>query len=281
VVGDRPGLFGRGTSGEGCDAEDLSLPGIQDELLDALLETGTPLVLVVVSGRPYALGRYAGRLAAAVQAFLPGEEGGPALAGILSGRVVPSGKLPVQIPRSAGAQPSTYLHPVLGGNSGGVSSIDPTPMFAFGHGLSYTTFGYSEFTVSVDEVPTDGQVKVSCVVHNEGDRAGAEVVQLYIADPVAQVTRPVIELAGFARVMLQPAERARVTFTLHADRTSFTAVDLRRIVEPGEIRVMVGASSEDIRGRGAFRLTGEPRIVGHDRVLTTPCVIEPTGDRRR
>jgi beta-xylosidase len=281
VVGDRPGLFGRGTSGEGCDAEDLSLPGIQDELLDALLETGTPLVLVVVSGRPYALGRYAGRLAAAVQAFLPGEEGGPALAGILSGRVVPSGKLPVQIPRSAGAQPSTYLHPVLGGNSGGVSSIDPTPMFAFGHGLSYTTFGYSEFTVGVDEVPTDGEVQVSCVVHNEGDRVGAEVVQLYIADPVAQVTRPVIELAGFARVMLQPAERARVTFTLHADRTSFTAVDLRRIVEPGEIRVMVGASSEDIRGRGAFRLTGEPRIVGHDRVLTTPCVIEPTGDRRR
>ena len=270
VVGDRPGLFGRGTSGEGCDAEDLSLPGIQDELLDALLETGTPLVLVVVSGRPYALGRYAGRLAAAVQAFIPGEEGGPALAGILSGRVVPSGKLPVQIPRSAGAQPSTYLHPVLGGNSGGVSNIDPTPMFAFGHGGSYTAFGYSDFSVSADEVPTDGEVHVSCVVHNEGDRAGAEVVQLYLADPVAQVTRPVIELAGFARVRLEPGERTRVTFTLHADRTSFTGVDLRRIVEPGEIRVMVGASSEDIRGEGKFRLTGDPRVVGHDRVLTTP-----------
>ena len=270
VVGDRPGLFGRGTSGEGCDVEDLSLPGIQDELLDALLETGTPLVLVVVSGRPYALGRYAGRTAAAVQAFIPGEEGGPALAGVLSGRVTPSGKLPVQIPRSAGAQPSTYLHPLLGGNSGGVSSIDPTPLFPFGHGLSYTTFGYSELTVSADEVPTDGEVKVSCVVGNEGDRAGAEVVQLYVADPVAQVTRPVLELAGFARVMLEPGERTRVTFLLHADRTSFTGADLRRMVEPGEIHVMVGASSEDIRGRGAFRLTGEPRVVGHDRVLTTP-----------
>ena len=270
VVGDRPGLFGRGTSGEGCDAEDLSLPGIQDELVDALLETGTPLVLVVVSGRPYALGRYEGRLAAAVQAFLPGEEGGPALAAVLSGRVVPSGKLPVQIPRSAGGQPSTYLHPILGGNSGGVSSLDPTPLFPFGHGRSYTTFGYSDFTVSADEIPTDGEVTVSCVVHNEGDRAGAEVVQLYIADPVAQVTRPVIELAGFARVLLEPDERTRVTFTLHADRTSFTGVDLRRIVEPGEIRVMIGASSEDIRGAGAFRLTGEPRVVGHDRVLTTP-----------
>ena len=270
MVGDRPGLFGRGTSGEGCDAEDLSLPGIQDELVDALLETGTPLVLVVVSGRPYALGRYDGRLAAAVQAFLPGEEGGPALAGVLSGRVVPSGKLPVQIPRSAGGQPSTYLHPVLGGNSGGVSSLDPTPLFPFGHGRSYTTFGYSDFTVSADEVPTDGEVTVSCVVHNEGDRAGAEVVQLYLADPVAQVTRPVIELAGFARVVLEPDERTRVTFTLHADRTSFTGVDLQRIVEPGEIRVMVGASSEDIRGAGAFRLTGDRRVVGHDRVLTTP-----------
>ena len=275
VVGDRPGLFGRGTSGEGCDAEDLSLPGVQDELLDALLETGTPVVLVVVSGRPYALGRYAGRLAAAVQAFIPGEEGGPALAGVLSGRVAPSGKLPVQIPRSAGAQPSTYLHPVLGGNSGGVSSIDPSPMFPFGHGLSYADFGYSDFTISADEVPTDGEVQVSCVVHNEGDRAAAEIVQLYIADPVAQVTRPVIELAGFARVVLEPAERARVTFTLHADRTSFTGVDLRRIVEPGEIRVMIGASSEDIRERGAFRLTGELRVVGHDRVLTTPYVIQP------
>ena len=270
VVGDRPGLFGRGTSGEGCDAEDLSLPGVQDELVGALLETGTPLVLVVVSGRPYALGRYDGRLAAAVQAFLPGEEGGPALAGVLSGRVVPSGKLPVQIPRSAGGQPSTYLHPVLGGNSGGVSSLDPTPLFPFGHGRSYTTFGYSEFTVSADEIPTDGEVTVSCVVHNEGDRAGAEVVQLYLADPVAQVTRPVIELAGFARVRLEPDERTRVTFTLHADRTSFTGVDLQRIVEPGEIRVMVGASSEDIRGAGALRLTGDPRVVGHDRVLTTP-----------
>ena len=270
VVGDRPGLFGRGTSGEGCDVEDLSLPGIQDELVAALLETGTPVVLVVVSGRPYALGRYAGRLAAAVQAFIPGEEGGAALAGVLSGRVVPSGKLPVQIPHGTGGQPSTYLHPVLGGNSGGVSSLDPTPLFPFGHGRSYTSFGYSDFIVSADTVPTDGELEVSCVVTNEGGRAGAEVVQLYLADPVAQVTRPVIELAGFARVALEPGEGTRVTFTLHADRTSFTGVDLRRVVEPGEIRVMIGASSEDIRGEGAFRLTGEPRVVGHDRVLTTP-----------
>jgi beta-xylosidase len=275
VVGDRPGLFGHGTSGEGCDAEDLALPGIQDDLLEAVLATGTPVVLVVVSGRPYALGRYAGRLAAAVQAFLPGEEGGAALAGVLSGRVVPSGKLPVQIPRSPGAQPSTYLHPVLGGNSGDVSNIDPTPMFPFGHGLSYTTFDYSDFEIESDEVPTDGEVEVSVVVRNAGERPGAEVVQLYIADPVAQVTRPVIQLAGFGRVRLAPGERARVRFRLHADRTSFTGLDLRRVVEPGEIRVMIGSSSADIRAQGAFRLSGLTRVVGHDRVLTTPCTIQP------
>ncbi len=275
VVGDRPGLFGRGTSGEGCDAEDLSLPGVQDELLGALLETGTPLVLVVVSGRPYALGPYAGRPAAALQAFLGGEEGAAAIAGVLSGRVTPSGKLPVQVPRGAGAQPSTYLHPVLGGNSEGVSNIDPTPMFPFGHGLSYTTFEYSDFSLSAEEIPTDGEVEVRCVVRNAGDRAGAEVVQLYIADPVASVTRPVIQLAGFARVRLEAGEGARVAFRLHADRTAFTGVDLRRIVEPGEIRVMVGASSADIRARGAVRLTGDVRVAGPDRVLTTPSSVEP------
>jgi beta-glucosidase len=181
----------------------------------------------------------------------------------------------VQIPRSTGAQPSTYLHPVLGGNTGEVSNIDPTPMFPFGHGLSYTTFDYSHFEISTDEIPTDGEVEISAVVRNAGDRAGAEVVQLYLADPVAQVTRPVIQLVGFSRVTLEPAEQARVTFRLHADRTSFTGADLRRVVEPGEIRVMVGSSSVDIRARGAFRLSGDARTVGHDRVLTTPCIVEP------
>ncbi len=151
-----------------------------------------------------------------------------------------------------------------------MSSVDPTPMYPFGHGRSYTAFGYSDFSVSAEEVPTDGELEVSCVVHNAGDRAGAEVVQLYLSDPVAQVTRPVIELAGFARVRLEPGQRTRVILTLHADRTSFTGADLQRVVEPGEIRVQVGASSEDIRGEGTFRLTGDLRLVGHDRVLTTP-----------
>ena len=141
VLGDEAGLFGRGTSGEGCDVADLRLPGVQEDLLRVLVAAGTPVVLVLVTGRPYAIGPVAGQLAAAVQAFFPGEEGGGAIAGVLSGRVVPSGRLPVEMPGSAGAQPSSYLRPRLAGRHPG-SSVDPTPLFAFGHGLSYTSFAY-------------------------------------------------------------------------------------------------------------------------------------------
>ena len=150
-VGDRAGLFGSGTSGEGCDVDDLQLPGVQAELVAQLLDTGTPVVVVVVSGRPYALGEIAPRAAGLVQAFFPGEEGGPAIAGVLSGRVQPSGKLPVQIPRTPGAQPSTYLQPPLGRlESRGISTVDTTPLFAFGHGSSYTTFEVDDLQLSGD-----------------------------------------------------------------------------------------------------------------------------------
>jgi beta-xylosidase len=273
AVGDRAGLFGHGTSGEGCDVEELSLPGVQDELLEALLATGTPLVLVVVSGRPYALGAYADRAAAIVQSFFPGEEGGTALARVLTGAVVPSGKLPVQVPRARGGGPGTYLHPLLGGYSRGISEVDPTPLFPFGHGLSYTSFDYSDLRLSATRIPSDGQLDISCLVRNTGDRPGAEVVQLYLSDPVAQVTRPVIQLAGFTRVPLEPGQEARVSFRLHADRTSFTGIDLRRVVEPGVLEVLVGGSSQNLPLRNSFEITGESRVVGHERVLTTPAEV--------
>lgn len=271
VVGDRAGMFGGGTSGEGCDAPDLALPGVQAELVEAVQAVGKPVVLVVVSGRPYALGGLAERSAAAVQAFMPGEEGGAALAGVLSGRVTPSGKLPVQIPAEAGAQPNTYLHPPLGGSSDGISNLDTTPLFPFGHGLSYAEFGYDELTVSSETVPTDGEVEISCLVRNDGHRTGTETVQLYLDDPVARVARPVTQLVGFTPVRLEPGRTARVTFRLHADRTSYTSRSGNRIVEPGEIRLMLGSSSTDVRLRGSFRLTGETRHVGVDRRLSTPA----------
>ncbi|MFF0726006.1 glycoside hydrolase family 3 N-terminal domain-containing protein [Streptomyces sp. NPDC004134] len=270
VVGDRAGMFGNGTSGEGCDAEDLRLPGVQADLLADLFATGTPVIVVVVSGRPYALGEVHPRTAGLVQAFMPGQEGAAAIAGVLSGRVQPAGRLPVQIPRRPGGQPGTYLQPPLGGDSHGISSIDPTPLFPFGYGRSYTTFEIDDPRVSAAEIPTDGEFAVSVRVRNTGARTGHEVVQLYLRDPVAQVTRPARQLAGFAQVRLEPGASARVRFHVHADRTAFTGRDLRRIVEPGKVEVLLGTSAADLPCRVAVRLTGATRVVGHDRRLTTP-----------
>ena len=277
VVGDEAGLFGHGTSGEGCDIDELKLPGVQQELLQSLAGTGKPVVAVLVTGRPYALGEVADRLAAVVQAFFPGEEGGHAIAGVLTGRVNPSGKLPVELPRDAGAQPATYLRSKNAARHTG-SSVDPTPLYPFGHGLSYTTFSYSDLALSADEIATDGTVEVSCLVRNTGQVAGAEVIQLYLGDPVASVVRPVHWLAGFARADLAPGEAALVTFRLHADRTSFTGQDLTRIVEPGTITVTLGGSSDDLPLTGSFTLTGPIRTVGIDRVLDTPVSVKKLTD---
>lgn len=275
VMGDRAGLFGRGTSGEGCDAPDLQLPGVQPELLDALAATGTPVVLVLLTGRPYALGRWDGRLAATVQAFFPGEEGGPAVAGVLSGRVNPSGRLPVSVPRTpSGGQPWTYLQPPLG-LAGEVSNLDPTPLYPFGHGRSYTTFEWTaEDTSGTDiEIPTDGAHDVSVTVTNTGDRAGSEVVQLYLHDPVAQVTRPDVRLIGYRRVDLAPGEAQRVTFRFHTDLSAFTGREGRRIVEPGALELRLAASTTDVRHTTRLTLTGPEREAGTDRRLTCETVV--------
>ena len=275
AVGDLAGLFGHGTSGEGCDAADLDLPGVQGELVAELIATGTPVVVVVVSGRPYALGEIAGGAAGLVQAFMPGEEGGSAIAGVLSGRVQPSGHLPVQIPRHPGSQPGTYLQPRLGVGNDGITSLDGSPLFPFGFGSSYTQFEIGDLELSDEQITTDGEVTVSARVTNTGARAGAEVVQLYLRDVVAQVTRPVLQLVGFARVQLEPLESRRVSFTVHADRTAYTGRDLRRIVEPGELHVLVGSSAGDLPCRAVLHVTGDARVVGVDRVLDTPVVVGP------
>jgi beta-glucosidase-like glycosyl hydrolase len=276
LVGDLAGLFGHGSSGEGCDAEDLRLPGVQAELLDELLQIGTPVVVVVVSGRPYALGDVHGRAAGLVQAFFPGEEGGPAIAGVLSGRIQPSGKLPVQIPKRPGGQPRTYLQPPLGSpESAGISTLDTTPLYPFGYGGSYTTFELDDLRISDAEVPTDGAFTVSVRVRNTGRREGDEVVQLYLRDLIAQVARPVKQLAGFARVGLGPGEGVDVRFQVHADRTAYPNRELEWIVEPGEIEVMVGTSAAEPPCRGRVRLTGSLRVAGRDRQRITPVELSP------
>jgi hypothetical protein len=209
-----------------------------------------------------------------IQAFYAGEEGATAIAGILSGRAEPSGRLPVSLPRHPGGQPGTYLRSRLD-DSSQWSTLDPTPLYPFGHGLTWTCFDYTDLSVGAAAVPTDGEVRVGATVRNTGDRAGTEVVQLYLADPVASVVRPVRWLAGWARVRLAPGEAARVEFTVHADRTSFTGRELRRIVEPGVIEAAIGRSSGDLPLTGSFVLEGPTRELGSGRVLTVPVAVTP------
>ena len=210
---------------------------------------------------------------AIIQAFFPGEEGGQALAGVLSGRVNPSGKLPVEVPRHAGGQPHTYLAAPLGQDSHGVSSLDPTPAFPFGYGLSYSSFSYETLRANAVEVDTASSVELTITVRNTGDRDGAEVVQLYAADPVASVTRPVTQLIGFARVRLHAGESAEVTFTVHSDRLSFTGRTMERIVEPGEVTFRVGTAGATYAGAVPVQLVGETRTIRSERVMDTPAVV--------
>lgn len=240
VVGDHAGLFGRGTVGEGCDRDDLELPGVQRELVEAVAATGTPVVLVLLTGRPYAVDWALTRCQAVVQAFFPGEEGSPAIAGVLSGRVNPSGKLPVSMPGSAGAQPYSYLHPTLGEGSE-VTNLSATPTAPFGHGLSYTTFEYADLTAP-GTVPTDGALRVNVRVTNTGAVAGDDVVQLYGRDPVASVTRPVAQLLGYRRVHLEPGQSVTVELTVPTTRLAFSDRTLTRVVEPGDVELWVGTS---------------------------------------
>ncbi|RMB87900.1 glycoside hydrolase family 3 N-terminal domain-containing protein [Streptomyces shenzhenensis] len=276
VLGDRAGLFGRGTSGEGCDVADLQLPGVQGELLDALVGTGVPVVLVLLTGRPYALGRWQGRLGAVVQAFFPGAEGGPAVAGVLSGRVNPSGRLPVSVPRSPGGQPWTYLQPPLG-LAGEVSNLDPTPLYAFGHGRSYTAFAWEDFAGPDAEIGTDGSYDVSVTVRNTGDRDGTEVVQLYLHDPVASVTRPDVRLIGYRRLDLAPGQARRVSFRFHADLSSFTDRSGTRVVEPGALELRLSSSSAQVRHTARLTLTGPVRTPGHGRRLRCAAEVSDVG----
>ncbi len=257
AVGDRAGLFGRGTVGEGNDVESLELPGVQRELVERIVATGTPVVLVVLSGRPYAIdwaleGEAAP--AAVLQSFFPGEEGATALASLLAGDSVPSGRLPVSLPRSAGAQPYSYLHPLLGA-ANEITSADSTPVRPFGFGLSYTRFAHRDLEVDAD-ASTAGGFTARVVVENVGDRSGVDVVQLYTHDPVASVTRPVAQLVGYARVELAAGQRATVEFAVPAARLAFSDRGYRRVVEPGALEVWVGPSCDERETAAETTLAG-------------------------
>jgi beta-glucosidase len=227
------------------DVADLSLTSQQDELADALIETGKPVIVLLVNGRPLAIPRIADHAAAIVEAWYVGQEGGTAIGEVLFGDVNPGGKLPVTIPRSVGQLPVYYnrrptsYRPYL--------DMTREPLWPFGHGLSYTTFSISDPTVTPASIAPDGHVTVSVDVANTGTRDGDEVVQLYLHDVVSSVTRPVLELRGFKRVTLAPGTRRTVSFTIGPDALSLINREMRRVVEPGRFEILVGASSASLK----------------------------------
>ena len=260
VAGDQSGLGVGSTSGEAIDRATLELPGVQQQLIEAIAATGTPTILVLTNGRPPALTPIIDQLAAVIEAWLPAEQGGAAVANVLFGEVNPGGKLPVSFPRHVGQVPVYYNHKPSGQRShwhGEYVEMSAKPLFAFGHGLSYTHFAYSDLTFDRSEASASDTIQVSLTVANTGERAGDEVVQLYIADPVASVTRPVRALKGFKRIHLEPNRSQRLTFHLPLAHFAFYDRDMCYIVEPGKVRIMIGAASDDIRLEGALTITGE------------------------
>ncbi len=280
VLGERSGLTDDSTTGEFRDRRDLGLLGRQQELLEAVVATGTPVVLVVVSGRPLALDWAAGHCAAILLAWVPGDAGPDAIVDVLVGDENPGGKLPISIPHHVGQVPLTYRHHPTGGRSSPkIDYVDgpSAPLWPFGFGLSYTCFELSNLRVDRSEVATaGGECAVSVDVSNTGDRAGDEVVQLYIRDEEATVARPVLELRGFQRVSLAPGERRTVTFTLGSEQFAYTGIDRRRIVEPGRVTLHVGRSSVDLPLTTAIDLVGRlVHLEQRQRYLTTVTVSSP------
>jgi beta-glucosidase len=275
IVAGKSGLARPATSGEANDATDLSLPGVQEDLVEAIAATGTPVVAVVISGRVHALDRIAGHADALVMLVPPGEEGGHGLADVLTGAVSPGGRLPVSLPRSVGQLP-IFADPRSGGDRAMFFKdyIDSpvSPLFPFGHGLGYSDAVYGN--MAVESGTTGDPITVTVDVSNAGALEADEVVQLYVRDEVASVARPIIQLIGFARVPLQPGGSRSVMFTVHLSRLAFYDPEMRFVVEPGEFTFKVGASSADIRLEETVTLTGEVTVYRQRDVVATTVSIE-------
>ncbi|MDD5312058.1 MAG: glycoside hydrolase family 3 N-terminal domain-containing protein [Dehalococcoidia bacterium] len=257
VVGGKSGLTTECTCGEMRDRVDLNLPDAQDALIRAVYNTGKPVILVIVDGRPVTLGWIANEIPAIIEAWLPGEEGGNAVADIIFGDCNPSAKLPVSFPYSVGQLPVYYGVKPSGGKSqfwGDYVDSCTGPLYEFGYGLSYTTFDYKDLAIKPQKIDKRGKVMIEAGITNTGKVEGEEIAQLYINDVVASITRPVKQLKGFQRVSLKPGQTERVQFELPVEELGYYDKNMRYIVEPGVFKVMVGRSSQDIALEGQFEV---------------------------
>lgn len=277
VVGEKSGLTDDCTCGEARDRVELGLPGVQQQLVEAIHATGTPVVVVLVSGRPQSVPWIAENVGALLHAWLPGEEGAHAIADVLFGDYNPGGRLPISVPRHPGQIPVFYGHKLSGGRShwkGDYVELSTKPLFEFGYGLSYTQFDYANLRLSTAQAAADETVEIAVDITNAGDRAGDEIVQLYVRDVASSITRPVKELKGFKRVTLKPGETRTVTFALAVNQLAFLDREMQHVVEPGTIDIMVGSSSEDIRLNGSFEITGAVTGVADRKVYFSDVTVQ-------
>jgi beta-glucosidase len=242
-------------SGEGFDRATLNLMGRQLELLEAISETGTPVILVLIKGRPLMLNQATEQAAAILDAWYPGQEGGNAVADVLFGDYNPAGRLPISVPRSEGQLPVYYNH--LKPSHHEYMEMEASPLYSFGYGLSYTSFDYSNLQTSVRENDNDLSVRVSATIQNTGNMDGDEVLQLYIRDDYSSVVTPVQQLRAFQRIHLRAGESRTATFELTKDDLQLLDPSMQWVVEPGTFTVMVGSSSDNICLQSQFEVKNE------------------------
>jgi len=263
VVGERQhqtngrDLRGRPTDGEGHDVASLDLTGAQEELIQAVFETGTPTVVVLINGRPLSTRWTSEHVPALVEAWEPGERGGEAVADVLFGNFNPTGRLAISVPRHSGQLPVYYNYKPSKASRmrQGYVDMPATPLYPFGYGLSYTEFEYGNLHVEPSEIHPGGEARVTLDVKNTGDRAGVETVQIYIHEKYAPVSTPVKQLRGFERVALKPGETKTVTMKLTPEDLQLLDIDMRWRVVPGDFEIMAGKSSADIPLQGILKVT--------------------------
>jgi beta-glucosidase len=277
VLGDKSGLTPDCTTGETRDRAEIGLSGAQEALAQAVVAAGKPVVAVLVNGRPVSSPWLHEHVSAILEAWLPGEEGAAAVAQVLFGEANPGGKLPVSVARSAGQIPISYNHKPSGSYSNWYTDYvetPVTPLYPFGHGLSYTRFVYSDLLLSRKSVQSGEEVDIQLTVTNSGQLTGDEVVQLYVCDEVASIPRPLKELKGFCRLRLEPGQSCRVTFHLPVDLLAYYDESLELVLESGKIKIMLGSSSADIRLQDEFEITGSSKTPVARRLFKCPVTVE-------